>query len=194
MSRSHLQFSRRIAIFLVFLLPVTLTGQQKQVSKRYLNGDLLDYAKQMNLKWNEEKKHADSLAFQLGFPVEYVEPSGRVVILQGLDPKNKPVYYATDNVTAADVISTDLLWNGEGGETYLTGEGVEINFWDGGAILSTHQEFQGGNGTRIEMRNKELSVSNHSTHVAGTAAASGRGTGCPWDGWKSNDLRMGFQQ
>ena len=158
---------------LLHVNPATLYSQGNGNLAPAKAGNLLDFAKQRNRQWVEDKKRADSLANLLQFPIEYLEYDSRVVILQRLGPKNKPVYYATDNITAASVISTNQLWNDAGGSSYLNGEGVDINVWDGGAILKTHQEFADGSDSRIEMRNRDLSISNHSTHIAGTMAASG---------------------
>ncbi|MBE0680165.1 MAG: S8 family serine peptidase, partial [Bacteroidales bacterium] len=120
-----------------------------------------------------EKHKADSIANALAFPVAYIENDKRVVILQRLGYNNKPVYYATDNINAAAIISVDQLWTNDNDYPSLTGEAVEINVWDGGSVLSTHQELQNGPGTRVVMRDTDLPVSNHSTHIAGTMIATG---------------------
>ncbi len=174
-SRKKYRLLRLIAIIsiLFFFLPIGVSGQENRNSTPRKTGDLLDYAKQKNRQWIEDKMRADSLADLLQFPKDYVEYGNRVVILQGLGPKNKPIYYATDNITAAHLISTDQLWTDDGGSPFLSGEGVDINIWDGGAILTNHQEFLDGSVSRVEMRNRNISVSNHSTHIAGTMAASG---------------------
>ncbi|WP_167618974.1 S8 family peptidase [Maribellus sediminis] len=121
----------------------------------------------------EQKSLADSLAGTLNIPLDYTEENGRVIILQRLDYNNKPVYYATDNVSVAATISVDQVWSANNEFPELTGEGIEINLWDGGTVLSSHQEFQSAEGSRITMRDLDLDVSNHSTHISGTMIASG---------------------
>ncbi|TFH24416.1 MAG: T9SS type A sorting domain-containing protein, partial [Bacteroidia bacterium] len=114
-----------------------------------------------------------SLAKAQQLPFWYEERNNRMVILQRLGYHNRPVYYATDNADAASIISADKVWTGEGGLPSLSGEGVEINVWDGGAVLDTHRKFAEGEDSRVYMRDLDIPVSNHSTHVAGTMVAAG---------------------
>ncbi|MFA5328338.1 MAG: S8 family serine peptidase, partial [Prolixibacteraceae bacterium] len=135
--------------------------------------ELIQFAKQKSTNWLKEKKVADSVANALNIPISYIDDNSRVVILQNLGRNNKPIYYATDNISSASTISVDQVWTNNNEYPWLTGEGIEINIWDGGSVLSTHQELQNGPGTRIDMRDTELSFSNHSTHIAGTMVATG---------------------
>ena len=136
-------------------------------------GDLTQFAQDRNRAWNRNFQRAVQLSKELQFPSSYVDDRGRVVKLQRLGHQNRPVYYTTDNLDAAKIISTSQLWTGEDEQPYLTGKGMEVNLWDGGAILDIHQEFQNGFEPRIRMREQGLSVSNHTTHVAGTIGAAG---------------------
>ncbi|WP_297095671.1 S8 family serine peptidase [uncultured Draconibacterium sp.] len=136
--------------------------------------ELNQFAWQKNAKWTEQKRIADSLANRLQIPIFYVEASGRVVSLQRLGDNNQPVYYATDNLSVAATLSVDQVWSASNDYPELTGEGIEINLWDGGTVLATHQEFQSPNGSRITMRDLNLPVSDHSTHISGTMIAMGK--------------------
>ena len=84
-----------------------------------------------------------------------------------------PVYYEMSNENAAKTIRTWDCWpGGVGGGSYsLTGSGTannELALWDGGAVLTTHQEF-GGRVTQVDA----VATHFHSTHVAGTMIAGG---------------------
>jgi len=162
-----------ILISLQFLFVTTVNAQQESKTRLRDREKLRQFSKVRSASWLLDKKRADSLALAQDLPVKYQEKNKRNVELQRLGYRNRPVYYATDNVDAARVISSDQVWTGEGGLPFLTGEGIEISVWDGGAVLGTHREFAEGEDSRIFMRESELSESNHSTHVAGTMVASG---------------------
>src|SRR5665648_231932 len=186
--------------FILFILCFLLIGfSHAQQSNRRIEsnqGELIQFAKQKGANWLKEKRKADSLANLLNIPISYIDDNSRVVILQRLGRNNKPVYYATDNISSASTISVDQVWTNGNEYPSLSGEGIEINLWDGGSVLTTHQEFQSGSGTRIVMRDTEASLSNHSTHIAGTMIAAGvnpdakgmagKATICAWD--LNNDL------
>jgi len=169
--RSRLKW--RIIICLYILSSGIVEAQQGERINYQNRGDLIQFSKIKSANWILEKSRADSIAEVLNIPIAYVDHKSRVVVLQQMGQNNKPVYYATENIDAAKVISTDQVWADDNDNPYLTGEGIEINLWDGGSILPTHQEFQNGTTSRILMREKNLPVSNHSTHVAGTMAAIG---------------------
>ena len=164
-----------VSAFLLMLLPFsTVQAQHNQKIHRQNNIELRQFSTQKSRIWITEKRKADSLARVLDIPISYIEKgSNKIVILQGLGPKNKPIYYATDNISAAATISVDVLWTASNDYPALSGEEIEINLWDGGAVRTTHQELQNGPGSRIEMRDLGLPLSSHSTHIAGTIIGSG---------------------
>jgi len=82
---------------------------------------------------------------------------------------NRPFYYITMNFDAADTVGTDELWPGGSTGLDLTGAGITLGIWDGGAVRETHQEF----GARVTQRDGASSYHYHSCHVAGTMIASG---------------------
>ena len=168
-----LQAGGLILIGLQFLLVTDIIAQD-ETKIRYRDWEnLRQFSRERAASWELDKKKADSLAKVQKLPVRYQEKNKRNVELQRLGYHNRPVYYATDNADAARIISTDQLWTGEGELPFLTGEGVKINLWDGGAVLGTHREFMEGEDSRIFIRESELSASNHSTHVAGTMVGAG---------------------
>ena len=57
----------------------------------------------------------------------------------------------------------------------LDGAGVRLFVFDGGTVRSTHETFNPGTGSRVTILDAEP-VSDHPTHVAGTAAGDGSGS------------------
>lgn len=99
-------------------------------------------------------------------PRAHVTPDGLVYL--GELPPAQTMSIRLMNRTAADTTNADQLWAGGGLGMALTGSGVSVGLWDGGQILSTHQELI-GRVTNIDF----VTVSDHSTHVAGTIGAAG---------------------
>jgi hypothetical protein len=84
----------------------------------------------------------------------------------------RPFYYQMQNLNAARTVGTDLVWPGGGHGHSLTGSGTalgEMCVWDGGGVLSTHQELTG----RVTQMDSPAGTHFHSTHVAGTMIAGG---------------------
>ena len=103
-------------------------------------------------------------ALRRGLPERWQRPRGGVVEL--VDWFNgQPLYVASTNVNAGISTGANLLWPAP---TSLSGAGVVIGLWDGGAARSSHQEF----GGRVVVRDG-APVIDHATHVAGTMAAAG---------------------
>ena len=89
--------------------------------------------------------------------------------LMYIDDQGQPQYYITNNSNASATISTNKV-NSAGGYGYsLDGNGMTVHEWDGGAVLTTHQEYSG----RVVMGDGVTTTHYHSTHVAGTMIASG---------------------
>ena len=78
----------------------------------------------------------------------------------------RPVYYITHNANAAISTATDLVR--DAAPYNLSGAGVTVGVWDGGAVRPDHQEFTG----RLVVKDGS-SMSWHATHVGGTIGASG---------------------
>ena len=168
-------FLLRTFLLVALLISATdiLLAQQNSIKTEANKPELNQFARLRSTQWTKEKEKADSIANKLNIPIYYIEESGRVISLQRLGNNNQPVYYATDNISVATTIAADLVWSENNAYPELNGKGVEINLWDGGTVLSTHQEFQSQDGSRVTMRDLELEVSNHSTHISGTMIASG---------------------
>lgn len=72
------------------------------------------------------------------------------------------------NLAAADTTNANQLWSGGGLGLTLSGAGLTAGVWDAGAVRSTHQELTGRVTVVDAVGNQD-----HSTHVAGTIAATG---------------------
>lgn len=121
----------------------------------------------------EEPKKFDRAALEqraneLRIPVRMGNATSTAVLM-GFTKTGKPLYYTTDNSVSAASTATDKLYPGGTAGLSLTGSGVIIGEWDGGGVLTTHQEF-GGRATQMD---SPASVNFHATHVAGTLIASG---------------------
>ena len=163
-----------LAILILLLFHAeNLVAQPNIFRPKTQKTELIQFSKQNHRRWNTEKNKADSLARSLNIPIQYIDTTGRVILLQRTGRNKKPIYYATDNFSSAVTIAADQVWADTNPYPALTGAGTEINIWDGGIILSTHQELQSATGSKITMRESELALSDHSSHVAGTMVASG---------------------
>ncbi len=132
---------------------------QKTPNPLQLNQQMPEFASQGEAK---------EIASQRGWPIRETLPDGGVMELQAIY-NGLPYYYKTCNLTAAQSVSTDECWPGGGSGFGLTGAGITLGIWDGGAVRTTHQEF----GGRAVQRDGASELSGHATHVSGTLIAAG---------------------
>lgn len=146
------------------------------------------------LKETNEKrlKRALRLAKKNNWELRKQLQDGRIIELVDVDDFDQPVYFTTYNSTAADTINTDDVWPTGKAQLALTGKDVTVGVWDGGAVRTTHREFNNAlitdeDGITTQQTTKPraiqqdqnpdlsnpLPISNHATHVAGTIAAGG---------------------
>jgi len=166
--RARSGFSSRVALIgLIGTLP--LFGQVD--SQRAVAVDLRtpqarqETVRLLTEKSSESKRQAESLARQRNWLVRGTLPSGRrVELIQAAN--ERPQYYVTHNANAAISTGANSLRNTA--PYFVNGSGFIVGVWDGGAVLSTHQEF----GVRVLVKDG-AGVIDHATHVAGTIGASG---------------------
>ncbi|MDI6765893.1 MAG: S8 family serine peptidase, partial [Bacteroidota bacterium] len=127
---------------------------------------LQDYAIKRGIELREERAFAESVAIANNLPIRVEYEDGPTIELQRIR-NNIPVYYKTDNLTAARTISTHKVWPSGGSGYSLTGENIILGIWDAGRVRPTHQEF----GSRVIFT--EGSDHYHATHVGGTMIATG---------------------
>ncbi|MGB5327394.1 MAG: S8 family serine peptidase, partial [Gammaproteobacteria bacterium] len=134
-------------------------------------------AKLQTLSENLKKRDAtdrlqvQEFARRTGVPVRRELPNGKVLELQRVSPGLGPVFYITNNLDAADTVSTLKVRPGGSAGLDLDGGGMIVGEWDGGAIDPTHTDFIG----RLTQMDDASIVSGHSTHVAGTLIGAGDG-------------------
>ena len=102
-------------------------------------------------------------------PKTRVESGNKLAEFKTLRGNHAPLFYVADNLQGAQTISTDKVWPGGLAGLNLNGQGINIGEWDGGAVLTSHQEF----GGRVSMLDGSTQLSNHATHVAATIVGAG---------------------
>lgn len=126
----------------------------------------------------EAQQRVDAwLATQPGQAQTEVGPDGRIHHIS--DVKNgKPDVLVTFNSNAAASIGTNRVQPGGSLGSNLTGSGVIVGVWDGGDVLTNHQEFFAGGVSRVIDKDgtSGLGLNFHAAHVTGTIAAAGVNT------------------
>ena len=157
---------------------ITSVAAQRDFVLEKREDRLEQLSKELKEQARIERKHAHELARRKGLPVRSESANGGVIELQRMSPDGRPVYYITNNISAADTVSTDEIWPGGSAGLNLSGSGFTVGEWDAGAIAD-HPEFT-GRLTQVDMADiiakaapDPVIPSNHSTHVAGTLAAVG---------------------
>lgn len=175
---------RQWSVFLVLALGAASYGQTVEASQ---------LAAVFRIREQAERDEALALALAYGLPLRQEFPDGRIIELARF-MNGRPLYRITDNVNAALTTRANQVHPGGAAGLSLTGAGVIIGEWDGGAARPTHQEF-GGRVTVVD----GASNSNHATHVAGTMIASGvsaNAKGMAWGAtlrshdWNSDNSEM----
>ena len=114
---------------------------------------------------------ADSISKITQTPLKQKFANGQMAAFYGFSANGQMLFYQTENIGAARTLSTSKVWPGGIAGTALTGSGMtnRLGEWDGGAVLTTHQEF----GGRVIQVDGSTDLSDHATHVAGTLVAAG---------------------
>ena len=120
-------------------------------------------------EWSERQIRIEKYANENRIQIRRELPDGNVIEL--VDVTNDfPWFYSTHNSGAATTTRADRLYSGGGMGLNLDGSSLpSIGVWDAGAVLTSHQEFDG----RATQADNSNSVSNHATHVSGTLIAKG---------------------
>ena len=124
---------------------------------------------QLRIRDEADRRQARDWASDAGIPLRRQLPDGRILELQRVPPGRSPQFYITNNVDAADTVSTDELWPGGSAGLALDGGGMALGEWDAGAVLAGHPDLYG----RVTQVDGATGISDHSTHVAGTLVGAG---------------------
>ena len=151
---------------------------------------LQSLAENLHERSRADRRQAAQYAARSGIPTRRELPGGRVLELQRIAPGIGPVFYITNNLGAADTVSTDDVWPGGLAGLNLEGAGLIVGEWDGGAVHPGHPDM-----LNIIQVDGATEISGHSTHVAGTLVGSGashpgaRGmaSGAQLNAWDWND-------
>jgi len=160
-----------LGILLTVLLLSCELAAQDVVARATRVTELESLSHSLKLRDAEDRLKAKEVADRLGFPLRRELPSGGVLELQRIAPGIGPIFYISQNIDAADSVSTDEVWPGGSAGLNLDGSGMTIAEWDGGAVAD-HPDYS----DRLEQVDGATLVSGHSTHVAGTLAGNGLGT------------------
>ncbi len=134
---------------------------------------LLNFAAKSKAVSETQKAEAIQFAEDNNLPVRKVLDDGTEMEIMRIE-NGKPVYYVTHNADAAITTRTDKLWPGGALGLSLDGSGyTKLGEWDGGAVLTTHQEFTDAGPSRVTQEDGAGTLSDHATHVAGTMVAHG---------------------
>ncbi len=153
---------------LAMIFAVMVSGTFLQAQTKRQQEVLTQLSEQFSMEFHAKKAEAIALAEELGIPWRHEYADGRVVELMRFDD-GIPLYYTTFNAEGAAVIKSDKVYPGGGAGLSLTGTGITLGMWDGGAMRIQHQEF----GGRAVQRDNATTVIDHATHVAGTMIAGG---------------------
>jgi len=138
-----------------------ITQQKRELLKKRIK----------SLPISPAKLKAVNFARQRNLPIRKKFPDGRIIEIAEITEQGFPIYYTTNNLTAAKTVSTFNLWPMEGFGYALEGENMSVGIWDGGSVLFDHVELE----WRVNLMN-DAETTDHSTHVGGTIAASGINT------------------
>jgi len=149
-----------------FYLVFALTQVFGQVTTK--TNELNDFATHKANEFKARKAEAINYANQHNLPI-LIDNEEILMELMYIDALGQPQYYITNNVNSSASISTNKINSGGVLGYSLDGSGMTVHEWDGGGVLTSHQEYTG----RVVQGDGVTSTHYHSTHVAGTLIASG---------------------
>ncbi|MDX2306037.1 MAG: S8 family serine peptidase [Microscillaceae bacterium] len=142
----------------------------------------------------DQKNEAEKIARQNGWEIRKVLTDGSVIELIKIDENGQPLYYKTDNLEAAQTLSTNRLWSGGDLGLNLSGFGLShkidnifyarLGVWDGGAVRKTHNEFKNGDNLVVQ-RDNVSTLNDHATHVSGTLVGRGANPSAQGMAWRA---------
>lgn len=155
----------KLRILVLFLISFSGIAQEAIRKERALN---------FGLKQDSIYRNSQALAKKKGIPLQQNLGNGKTLTFQGFSEIGEALYLRPEsNAQAAKMTKTNLLYPGASLSLGLTGKSDSINgklaMWDGGGVLTSHQEF----GGRAKSQQTSTGTNDHATHVAGILVASG---------------------
>ena len=149
--------------FLILIASASIFAQNAQQREH-----LLRLSESNSLVFFERQSEAHRLAELYNLPTRIVYDDGKIVELMYFE-EGIPVYYSTTNADGAALIKSDELYPDGAVDGNITGSGHTLGIWDGGMVYAEHPDLNG----RVIQIDSPSSISDHSTHVAGTMMATG---------------------
>ncbi|MCX6305620.1 MAG: GEVED domain-containing protein [Bacteroidetes bacterium] len=134
---------------------------------------LIRLAESFHQKYLVQRAEVERVAKEKGWSVRN-ETGTSTSEIQFIDNSGFPQAFITTNLNAGKTTNTDDIWVGGSTGLNLSGNGYLVGEWDAGGVLTTHQEFDNGGGTRVTQVDAPAATHYHSTHVAGTIVAEGQ--------------------
>ncbi len=156
----------KIFTFLFGCIAIGSVAQESVIENQKLRNQLYQEFRQKEI---QDSLLAVQLQVTGNVKIVEINDQSEIIQLVRFEPNGFPVFYSNDNSNAAATVGTNLVVAGATNGYGLTGNGMTIGEWDGGAVRGTHNELTG----RITQTDGATSLSDHATHVAGTLAASG---------------------
>jgi hypothetical protein len=158
----------------LFLFSATLSIAQKELYNDAQKKKQQILSTELTTQQNQNYQKAMKMARQKNWETEVDLGNGRMARLQGIDDTGHPLYLATEsNANASATTRTNQLYSGGSLGLSLNGSSDAVKnrlgIWDGGAVLTTHQEF----GNRVTQQDNASTTDAHATHVSGTLVATG---------------------
>lgn len=161
-----------------FLISYTLFSQNPQEQKKVIEGyDLIklqSIEEESAKTFYSNKNNAILLAKKRGWKLTYTDSKGSYYELMKVSKTGSPIYYKTDNISAAVSTRANFLHNGGGLGLDIEGQEMTIHVWDGGVARETHQEYNDEEEeSRFSIGDGSSDLNFHAAHVMGTIISSG---------------------
>ncbi|MEO0059932.1 MAG: hypothetical protein RLZZ312_1579 [Bacteroidota bacterium] len=142
----------------------------KNITSGYNLEKINSLKKELMTKSLNDKQKAEQLAKSKGWPLTVTKPDGTFAEIMKVGLDGNPVYYSTENASAAVATRANLLHSGGALGLNLNGQNMVARIWDGGRVRPSHSLF----GDRVNTIDDQTTVaySQHATHVTGTVVAS----------------------
>ena len=155
----------KLRILLLFFISYSAVAQDAFRKERALR---------FGMQQDSIYRSAQALAKKRGIPLQQNVGKGRTLTFQGFSEIGEALYLRPEsNAQAAKMTKTNLLYPGGSLNIGITGKSDtvkgKLGMWDGGGVLTTHQEF----GGRAVAQQTITGTNEHSTHVAGILVAGG---------------------
>ena len=165
-------------LILFFLISYTLFSQNPQEQKEVIEGyDLIklqSIEEESAKTFYSNKNNAILLAKKRGWKLTYTDSKGSYYELMKVSKTGSPIYYKTDNISAAVSTRANFLHNGGDLGLDIEGQEMTIHVWDGGVARETHQEYNDEEEeSRFSIGDGSSDLNFHAAHVMGTIISSG---------------------